>query len=1341
EECMEGTREDVLRTVLDWVTDSGAANIFWLKGHPGVGKSAIATSLVEELRGTRRLGSSFFFQREKSTSMTTDALWRTVAYDLARRYPTVRKHLIAALEADEALVTTANVEKLFRALIYNPFMACEEGDGENAPVVVIDALDECGGLHGQHSKHRINLMRTLKTWSMLPKRFKLVVTSRAESDIVHLFSAIQHGSFEILSGALVHLKSSKDIERFLEYHLGQIAARSQGALPPEWPGRHMIDWLTQTAAGLFIWVETAIRFLKRGEPQEQLNRILGGAGMGGLAALYSSILEASFVEPSEMVLESFSRIVGAIILAKEPLTASSLVHLCSVDHSTLSYIRNGLQSVMEPGEAVRFSHQSFVDFLIDSTKCRSGFFIEIRQQKRNITLGCFRVMKQHLQFNISNLKSSYKRNSEIADLEQRIKEWIPSHLIYSAYYWATHLSETIFDPELLLNTKNFMQDQFLFWLEVLSLTKRVNLGTSIMYQLIEWLGNGKQDDKMARDMKKFIAAFGSVISQSAPHIYLSALPFSPQESVVSKKYMKLYPRTIGIEKGGQKYWPVLQNVLEGHTSSTTSVAFSPDGMRIVSGSSDMTIRIWDAETAEMIAGPFWGHNNRVTSVAFSPDGARVVSGSHDQTVRVWDARTAKIVARPFEKHKSSVTSVAFSPDGTRVVSSSYDTTIWVWDAEAAKVVAGPFNGHTSVVSCVGFSPEGTMIVSGSHDKTIRVWNAKTAAMVAGPFEGHTDWVTSVAFSPDGTRVVSGSDDRSLRVWDAKTAEMIVAPFKGHTNWVTSVAFSPDGTRVVSGSHDQTVRVWDIKAAEVVAGPFKGHSHWVTSVAFSPDGTRVASGSDDMTIRVWDAETAEMTVSGPFEGHTHWVSSVAFSPDGTRAVSGSFDTTIRLWDVKTAEMVGKPFKGHTDWVSSVAFSPDGTCVASGSNDWTIRLWDAKAAKMITRPFKGHVNWVSSVAFSPNGMRIVSGSHDATIRVWDTRTAKTVAGPFRGHTNWVSSVAFSPDGTRIVSGSYDTTIRVWNVKTRQMVGGPFEGHSYWVSSVAFSPDGACVVSGSHDWTIRVWDVETSRMVASPFEGHINWVSSVAFSPDGTRVVSGSFDTTIRVWDVKTAEVIAGPFEGHTDAVSSVAFSLDGTRIVSGSIDTTIRVWDAEAAEIVAGPFERHPSQVGSAIFSPHETRADSSSQPGKNRLWDTTASSFLTSGSSLCSFTDHSKLVDGWILGPDSEPLFWVPSEIRNGLFRPSTISVIGERLVTKLNLEHFVHGEAWVHCMDPLPNPAVQSPNSAALVPNPSGYAKWRVPLEGHEEIQDASVPINKRARISKRARPAKRLSERSVRGE
>jgi WD40 repeat protein len=232
----------------------------------------------------------------------------------------------------------------------------------------------------------------------------------------------------------------------------------------------------------------------------------------------------------------------------------------------------------------------------------------------------------------------------------------------------------------------------------------------------------KQDEAMARDMRR-LTGFGSAISQSAAHIYLSALAFSPRNSAVSKQYRQQYPGALAIEIGGLGTWWAIQNVLEGHSRPVAAVAFSPDGNRIVSGSFDNSIRVWDAETGEVVAGPFIDQSGSVTSVAFSPDGKRIVSGSYGKTILVWDAGTGEVVVGPFKGHSRVVWSVAFSPDGNWIVSGSGDSTIRVWNAETGEVVAGPFDGHGSSINSVAFSPDGKRVVSGSEDTTIRVWDA------------------------------------------------------------------------------------------------------------------------------------------------------------------------------------------------------------------------------------------------------------------------------------------------------------------------------------------------------------------------------------------------------------------------------------------------------------------------------------------------------------------------------------------------------------------------------------------------------------------------------------------
>ncbi len=273
-----------------------------------------------------------------------------------------------------------------------------------------------------------------------------------------------------------------------------------------------------------------------------------------------------------------------------------------------------------------------------------------------------------------------------------------------------------------------------------------------------------------------------------------------------------------------------------------------------------------------------------SSVAFSPDGKRIVSGGATTPCGCGTRPPAKPIGQPLTGHMGLVYSVAFSPDGKRIVSGSSDKTVRLWDADTGQPVGQPLTGHTDTVFSVAFSPDGKRIVSGSADKTVRVWDATPAKPIGEPLTGHTSTVTSVAFSPDGKRIVSGSADNTVRLWDADTGQPIGQPLTGHTGTVFSVAFSPDGKRIVSGSGQDGAGVGRGHRPTDRRAPDRPHGHGVQR------GIQPRRHTDRLRQRRQDGAAVgrghRPTVGEPLTGHTDPVLSVAFSPDGKRIVSGS-----------------------------------------------------------------------------------------------------------------------------------------------------------------------------------------------------------------------------------------------------------------------------------------------------------------------------------------------------------------------------------------------------------------------------------------------------------------------
>lgn len=354
----------------------------------------------------------------------------------------------------------------------------------------------------------------------------------------------------------------------------------------------------------------------------------------------------------------------------------------------------------------------------------------------------------------------------------------------------------------------------------------------------------------------------------------------------------------GSQDGHIRIWDAgsgkLLKLYKGNGSPIYRIAMDPDGRRLVASYADKTIKLWDINSGKEIES-FSGKAG--LAVAFSPDGSKIITGSSskakkhkDARIDLWDVGSGKLI-RSFMGHTDVITSVAFSPDGTRIVSGSWDETIKIWDTSTGNTIHSA-SGDIGRINSVAFSPDGSGIVSGSWDRVVRLWDVRSGRELK-KFTGHSEFVRNVAFSPDGRQVISGSGDNTVKLWNvASGTEM--ASLKGHLSSVINAVFGPRGEKIITSSMDSTIKLWDAKGGKTIVTLLSPNAKdWI---AITPEGHFDASANGARHVKVRTGPLRVSDIDAYYEQF--------YRPDIVRlAVAGRrLDGGIRLAEIKTPPQV-------------------------------------------------------------------------------------------------------------------------------------------------------------------------------------------------------------------------------------------------------------------------------------------------------------------------------------------------------------------------------------------------------------------------------------------------------
>ncbi|GJJ10665.1 hypothetical protein Clacol_004892 [Clathrus columnatus] len=1261
-QCLLGTRVEVLDEIVDWINndDDDCPRLFWLAGPAGMGKSAIAHSIGLRFKSIKRLGSFFCF--DKNSVERRDKIFSTIARDLASLDPQIKHELAKIIKDEISLRHTTDLQLQWEKFISEPLCAISEVS--TGPIlIVIDGLDESGD-----PISRRELLKILeKEISSLPINIRFLITSRPEHDILLTFKNSQSHIRSKMMNNIPETETNRDIFTYFKT-----------TLKGESFGNAELKQLVDLSQGLFQWAYLASEFLTGlgngagSTISERYEDLISTQHIESiedpLDAMYNQILSSLFDLKSPRVMSRFRSVIGSIVAASEPLSLNELIALRGENVSlsgretdikvVIQYMGSLLSGIDDPSSPIHPLHLSFREYLLDHNRSRE-FCIDPTHCHQDFALGCLRTMMEELRFNICDISNSHIRNIDDKSLSKRVSFLISSQLSYSSRHWARHVSSTVFDPLVAGKVEEFLHHGFLLWLEVLSLLRAVSGAAKSMSSLISWC-LGKESHQTLCDFvvdgKRFVQLFGGAIADSAPHVYLSALPFCPQESIIYKHFISQFPRTLQIASEPIYDWPLGWRRIA--MRNVEYMSFSHGGQYLaVTNRYEGIVRVLDPETLMTL----WtvalsdGLNYGIRAVRFST-GDKSLVFVRIKSIYSFDIQTGSLTilyTRPdFHFHNEILSQdaefVAFCYNhdtGSELTVCNLGT--------REEIINIHVEGKRTLYYGFSNTDKGSFVAYLGMDIGVKIWDVETGVLLQlfpiGPqlpdsLKEYRYKLQRFMLTPNGKQIVLKGNNHSY-LWSYQDNSLIT--IEG-----TCLSITPDGSVIIQ--MDNSILLRDKNGTELHC-PTTNNTF---SNALSKDGNRLAiSDHEHLDILELDGwrSYARRDIHGPKSTPSPWSKNV--SPDGRYFLVKSTESGYyEIRDVRLGQPV-REFPGSVNSLDyhrptpSRVFSPMSRYLGYVSDEHTVNLYNISSGIMKEFPFgDGGVDG-KYIAFSQDEMLMATlDLSQGTIHMWSIDSSQIVD---------TLTIPSHPESTDCSKFKVSPTLRYFAYAPQ------YENISLFNRSRPIPLD---FLTGTPDCEDFIFSADEEYIIISSR-------SKVFYF----NLITGKH-RAVTLQEVPKHLYLYERFIFSTSN-SDIRLSESGCyRVGTNQEGRGCHIWDASSGRLLHSIFLDYPD-TSIAGFIPSESYQYLFTSTRSNtrvlRLdseedWICFSSNEQHSLRSLPCRSSATLRSDGWVITQNDELLFWVPQDYHRRLHVPKLKYIIGMK-ATELDLSSFAHGQSWTSC--------------------------------------------------------------------